>query len=95
MAPLKPNTHVLMLPNDRGDQSEFIIEDSPIEPLHLFPIMWENCLNPVDHALEIQPNLIAVGVMLMSGHVVFDLNPLSMRDPLDRGLKVILANSGA
>lgn len=27
LAPLKPNTHVLMLPNNRGDQSDFIIED--------------------------------------------------------------------
>ena len=67
-----------------------VVVQAPVETLHFLPVVREQRLYPGNHALEVQPELVAVGIVLMSGHVVLDLAAIAVRDPFQGRLQVFL-----
>lgn len=60
-----------------------IVENAPLKPLHqLFAVGRKCCLHSIYDCLEIQPQVIAVRVMLVLGHIVFNFNTITGCNPL-------------
>ena len=51
----------------------------------------EDQVHSIDHVLKMRPKLIGVLVVLMRGHVVFDL---ATRQPVERGFEIVLPHHG-
>ena len=56
--------------------SDYYIETSPDGTIlhQLFAVGGECCFHPVYDCLEIQPQFIAVCIMLVFGHIIFNFN---------------------
>ena len=74
----------------------FIIINAPIKPGHqFFAEIRESCFYPIYNCLEIQSQFIAVCIMLMPRHIIFNFDAVAVGNPLDSGFKVILPNGTA
>ena len=71
---------------------KLVIQGSPADALHFPAVFGEGCLHPFDHVAEVGPQFVGVGVVLVFGHIVFDL---VVRDPFQGGFENFLPDGGA
>lgn len=50
-----------------------MVEWTPFDRFHLRTLLRESGLDPINIALEVEPELIGIRVMLMVAHICFDL----------------------
>ena len=81
---------------------ELIVQFAPGKTLHFFPIGGEDGLDPVDDVAVVEPEFVAVGVMLVVGHVLLDVptgDPLQPQFqqslPIDFAADVLVAQADA